>query len=116
MTFCAGRGFIVIVHLGQRGFYFPCFLGTRGRAKPDSECPKNRGEKPTMLPEVRILLIASKGKHEFPSIGHEIVPKATQISAITAQILPILKFSMIGDISVAAINARLILKSFSSSN
>jgi hypothetical protein len=37
--------------------------------------PKKQGEKPTMLPEVHILLIAPKGKHEFSSIAHEIVPK-----------------------------------------
>ena len=54
---CAPRAILAVL--------FSLFFGHEGRAKPDSECPKSQGEKPTMLPEAHILLIAPKGKHEF---------------------------------------------------
>jgi hypothetical protein len=53
------------------GFIFPVFLA-RGEGEARLRVPKKQGKKPTLLPEVYILLIAPRENCEFVSRNQNI--------------------------------------------
>ena len=64
---CAPRAILAVL--------FSLFFWHEGRAKPDSECQKNREKNQQHCPRRTYCLLHRRENTSFPAIGHEIGPK-----------------------------------------